>query len=170
MMSIPKPGVRSIALGPLTSSFFEIGFWRQKFSKIFLEFFLSVILFCDKKQISDVSHTFTFSVGFFKNKIDLQFTEGSFFNSHQPNSVDFKCKNRVFVSIFVCSPRLESVDSLRNRLSSFALWVRIVVAKPGSIQCLPMCLPIAFNSGAGRLSCKLSCATDTADLHTPDTI
>ena len=40
-----------------------------------------MILFCDKKQISDVSHTFTFSVGFFKNKIDLQFTEGSFFKS-----------------------------------------------------------------------------------------
>ena len=32
-MSIPKSGVRSIALGPLTSSSFEIGFWRQKFQK-----------------------------------------------------------------------------------------------------------------------------------------
>ena len=33
-MSIPKSGVRSNALGPLTSSSFEIGFWRQKFQKI----------------------------------------------------------------------------------------------------------------------------------------
>ena len=44
--------------------------------------------FNDKNQISDVSHTFTFSTAdFWKKYIDNKFTEGSFFKDQYPTRI-----------------------------------------------------------------------------------